>query len=287
MKSWKSWVVALVTSVAVASSTIAADAQNSQSATQSTATLTASSTTSTSNVAEQADLAATFDATTATARFAIEVLNLDSGASVSYGTGSFDTASIVKVDILAALLFHAQEEGRSLTAAEKSMATAMIERSDNTSATTLFSAVGGEAGLEEFNASIGLVDTDVGSDGFWGLTTTTVSDQIRLLGVMFGDGSVLTTSSQAYAEGLMSNVVDSQNFGVSTAADDLDSAALKVGYLQRSATGLWDVTSIGKIERSGVTYLVAVLSDGSSTYDAGVALVDDVSVKAVASMVTI
>lgn len=77
--------------------------------------------------------------------------------------------------------------------------------------------------------------------------------------------------------GLMSNVIDSQSFGVSAAADDADDAALKVGYLQRSATGLWDVTSIGEIEADGHTYLVAVLSDGNATFDSGVALVDQVA----------
>jgi len=92
---------------------------------------------------------------------------------------------------------------------------------------------------------------------------------------------VLDADSQAYEQGLMSNVVDSQNFGVSAAADDVGDAALKVGYLQRSATGLWDVTSIGRIESDGHTYLVAVLSDGNTSFDSGVDLVDQVARAAV------
>ncbi len=75
----------------------------------------------------------------------------------------------------------------------------------------------------------------------------------------------------------MSDVIDSQNFGVSAAADDADDAALKVGYLQRSATGLWDVNSIGEIEVGGDTYLMAVLSDDNESYESGVALVDEVA----------
>ena len=49
----------------------------------------------------------------------VAVLDMDSGASAVYGEGAFDTASIVKVDILAALLLQAQDAGRQLTAAEK------------------------------------------------------------------------------------------------------------------------------------------------------------------------
>jgi hypothetical protein len=80
---------------------------------------------------------------------------------------------------------------------------------------------------------------------------------------------------------LMSNVIDSQDFGVSAAGDD---AALKVGYLQRSATGLWDVNSIGEIEVGGETYLVVVLSNGNTSFDSGVALVDQVAKAAVSSV---
>ncbi|CAM5415924.1 hypothetical protein SALBM311S_12789 [Streptomyces alboniger] len=66
-----------------------------------------------------------------TAEVSVAVLDLDSGASAEYDEGTFDTASIVKVDILATLLLQAQDAGGRLTAPEKSYATAMIENSDN------------------------------------------------------------------------------------------------------------------------------------------------------------
>lgn len=89
--------------------------------------------------------------------------------------------------------------------------------------------------------------------------------------------SVLSADSQRYEQVLMAHVIDSQNFGVSAAADDADEAALKVGYLQRSATGLWDVASIGEIEADGHTYLVAVLTEGNASFHTGVALVDRIA----------
>ena len=95
---------------------------------------------------------------------------------------------------------------------------------------------------------------------------------------------MLTPESQELVRGLMSDVVDCQRFGVSAAADDAGDAVLKVGYLQRTATGQWDVTSIGEIEAGGHTYLVAVLTDGSPTFDSGVALVDAVARAAIDQM---
>lgn len=237
------------------------------------ATSTASATTSTSN-ASLSTATPSVAAIKTDARYSVAAVDLDTGESVSSGTGAFDTASIVKVDILVALLLQAQQDGIQLTEQQKSLATAMIEHSDNTAATTLFDEVGGKPGLEAINDGLGLTHTVVGTDGNWGLTQTTAADQIKLMRVVFGDGSVLTASSKAYAAELMSNVEADQNFGVSAAADDSQDAALKVGYLQRSQTGLWDVTSIGRIESDGHTYLVAVLSDSNANYAAGVQLVD-------------
>ncbi len=247
----------------------------SVSGTTAAATATTGTATTTSTAA--------LDAVSGEARWSVSVLDVGSGATLSYGdTGTFDTASIVKVDILAALLWQHQQDGTTLTDDERQAATVMIEQSDNAAATTLFAAVGGQDGLEAFNSRIGLTGTAVGSDGLWGLTQTTAADQVRLLDVVLGDSGVLDDDAQALVDQLMTGVVDAQRFGVTEAADDPDEAAVKVGYLQRSATGLWDVTSIGRVEVDGRTYLVAVLSDGSGTFADGAALTGAVARAAVA-----
>lgn len=115
------------------------------------------------------------------AEVAVAVLDAESGASASYGDGRFDTASIVKVDILAALLLRAQDEGRRLTAVEKSYATAMIEHSDNASASALWRTIGQADGLDAANERFGLTRTEGGDGTLWGLTQTTAVDQLRLL----------------------------------------------------------------------------------------------------------
>ena len=279
------WLVGLLASALIAVGALTLAPQDSNAATPSPAMTPAKSATPATTPTSSPEASTTaLEAIDTDADFAVAAIDVDTGETLAYGDGSFDTASIVKVDILAALLHHAQQDGRTLTASERTLATAMIERSDNTAATALFNAVGGKAGLETFNDVIGLDDTVVGSDGNWGLTQTTAADQLKLLEVVFGDDSVLSADSQAYEQGLMSDVIDSQNFGVSAAADDADDAALKVGYLQRSVTGLWDVTSIGKVEAGVHTYLVAVLSDRNTSFDNGVALVDQVAESAVESL---
>ncbi|NRQ49722.1 serine hydrolase [Aeromicrobium stalagmiti] len=283
--TFRTWAASAAISAVVATGVVVATSQDSEAATNAAAS-SSTAATSTANASSTTSTDA-LEAIETDARFSVSVLDVDSGASLTYGDGSFDTASIVKVDILAALLAQHQEAGTELTATEQAQAAAMIEQSANDAATALLEAVGGEVGLEAFNETIGLTETDIGADGYWGLTQTTSADQVRLLQVVLGDDSVLTPDAQAYARSLMSNVVDTQVFGVSAAADDADNAVLKVGYLQRSATGLWDVTSIGEIESGGRTYLVAILSDGSASYDAGVTLVDEIARAAVSGMTAI
>ncbi|MER5196591.1 serine hydrolase [Streptomyces sp. NPDC002755] len=211
------------------------------------------------------------------------VLDLDSGDNATYGENAFDTASIVKVDILATLLLQAQDADRHLTAAEKTYATAMIENSDNDSASALWRIIGKAQGLDAANERFGLTDTAGGDDMLWGLTQTTAADQLILLQQVFGDDSELSEASRTYLEGLMGQIAVDQHWGVSAAADG-SSWALKNGWLARSTTGLWDINSIGRVTVDGRDCLVAVLSNGNATQTAGISLVEQVARAAVSAL---
>ncbi|WP_432166653.1 serine hydrolase [Streptomyces sp. bgisy031] len=248
------------------------------------------------------------------ARVSVAVAALDGATdgAVYDGTSAFDTASIVKVDILAALLLRAQDAGRALTPQERAYATAMIENSDNASATALWEAIGGADGLDAANRTLGLTGTRAGAGGEWGLTQTTAEDQLTLLRAVFGtegtksaEGAAsaegtetaegtgtaqgtesgLSEASRAYVAGLMGRIASDQRWGVSAAADSAAVCALKNGWLPRSATGLWDINSVGRVSVGGKRYLVSVLSDGNPTKAAGVALVEGVA-KAAVSVLT-
>ncbi|TWV56640.1 serine hydrolase, partial [Streptomyces misionensis] len=214
------------------------------------------------------------------------VLDLDAGdaSPVLYGPDrAYDTASIVKVDILAALLLQAQDAHRSLTDEERGHAEPMIRRSDNASADALWRQIGRAPGLEAANKRLGLTSTTGGSGGRWGLTRTTASDQIRLLRAIFDDTapSALTPESRAYIRTLMGEVLPEQSWGVSAVSAAGAGPELKNGWLERSATRLWDVNSVGAVTVDGHRCLVAVLSDGSATMAAGVSLVEHTARQAV------
>lgn len=53
------------------------------------------------------------------------------------------------------------------------------------------------------------------------------------------------------------------------------------GWMPRTATGLWNINSIGRVTAGGHTYLVAVLSGGQRTKESGIALVESAAKAAV------
>jgi beta-lactamase class A len=214
----------------------------------------------------------------------VAVLDTTSGKRAVYGGAAFDTASIVKVDILATLLLQAQAAGRDLTTQERAYATDMIENSDNDATSALWTVVGSAKGLDAANRTLGLSATKGGGGTVWGVTQTTAADQIRLLQAVFGTKSPLTPASRAYIQGLMHHIDTEQDWGVSAAAETGSRTALKNGWLQRTATKKWDVNSIGQITSGGRVYLMAVLLNGCTTEEAGIAVVEKASRAAVAAL---
>ncbi|MGW1668530.1 serine hydrolase [Streptomyces sp. NPDC002324] len=213
------------------------------------------------------------------AAVSVSVLDVASGESAGYGDARFDTASIVKLNILAALLLRAEDAGRPLTARERTYASAMIRDSDNASATALWKVIGQAGGLDAANERFGLTDTEGGDGLYWGLTQTTAADQLALLRQVFGDDgtSELSAAARSYVQELMGRIAPGQDWGVSAAASGGvggSGFALKNGWLPRTATGLWDINSVGRVTVEGRAYLVAVVSHGNTTKAKGVTLVE-------------
>ncbi|WP_406415665.1 serine hydrolase [Streptomyces sp. NBC_00873] len=218
------------------------------------------------------------------ASLSVAVLDPADGRAARYGVRAgttYDTASIVKVDILAALLLKAQDEHRGLTAQEKASAASMIRISDNASADALWRVIGEAPGLNAANGRLGLTGTTGGGDGHWGLTQTTATDQLALLSAVFGTDSPLDQASRACLRGLMGGIAAGQDWGVSAAGPV---TGLKNGWLQRTATGRWDVNSIGLVRVDGHDRLVAVLSRGSVSMADGVQLVEKAAKAAVQAL---
>jgi beta-lactamase class A len=210
---------------------------------------------------------------------AVAVDDLTTGAQAAYrGSQHFVTASIVKVDILATLLYQARGDVQALTPEEQALATTMIENSDDNAASELYTEDNGAPGITAVNRALGLRQTRVGTDGYWGLTSTTVDDQIRLLLQVFTRPSALTPASQAYIRYLMSHVEVDQQWGAPAAATRGTRFMVKNGWLPNPT--LWEINSLGDIEHDHQRMLIAVLSDDNTGEYSGISIIEEVARRA-------
>jgi Beta-lactamase enzyme family len=187
----------------------------------------------------------------------------------------FDSASVVKVTILSALLRKLQQEHRSLTAQQRKLATEMITVSDNNAASTLWAETGYPS-LQHFLDLAGMKETVLGPDGYWGLTLITAHDELTLLQLLTSANTVLTAASRDYVLGLMTRVVSYERWGVPAGAPTDVTVHVKNGWLPLPTHG-WRINSIGSFSGAGQDYMIVVLTDDNPTMAYGVDTVQDVA----------
>jgi beta-lactamase class A len=210
---------------------------------------------------------------TSAGHVSVAALDVTTGLSFRYAADTpIKTASVVKLDILEALLLQSQDDGRAPSDASRALATLMVQQSDNDAASRLWEDLGGVPALDAANRRLGVRSTRLLDR--WGSSTTTASDQLALLAALQTPGP-LDPDSRAYALDLMRNVVGEQRWGVSAAADPGTATALKNGWAPADADGgRWVVGSVGIVTAAGAPVLLAVLTERQASKDAGVQLVE-------------
>lgn len=178
----------------------------------------------------------------------------------------FETASIVKVEILTRWLL--LREGQDLPPHELDLADRMITASDNDATNELCLAIAAESQVDSVP---GGTDACVG-DGLWGEDETNAAAQLEVLNSTLASDAVLDESSQDTVAMLMGEVLDDQNWGVSAACEDGESALLKNGWDIRE--GGWLAHSVGVV---GDDLHMVVLTHGHDSEEEGIAHVEAIS----------
>ncbi|MFI8889658.1 serine hydrolase [Streptomyces paradoxus] len=190
-------------------------------------------------------------------------------------SSAYDSASVVKVTVLATLLWDAKKTNRYLTDRENTLAKAMITKSDNAATSTLWKQLG-MTKIKGFLSAAGMTQTKPGANGYWGLTQITVTDEQKLLKLLTAKNAVLSDNSRAYILKLMNQVVSSQRWGTPYGVPSGVTVAVKNGWLQRSTNG-WRVHSVGAFKGGGHDYVMTVLTHGNSTMNYGIATIQAVA----------
>lgn len=191
-------------------------------------------------------------------------------------SATYYTASIIKVAVLANLLNNHEDNNTSLSADEQTLAHDMITLSDNQATTTLLNTYqGGYTAPNRLFNQLGMTHTKMNTAA-WGLSTTTATDQIKLLNALaYGTKSPLDQADRNYVLQLMANVAPDQAWGMSSELADNAQVELKNGWLELD-TG-WVVNTIGHVKTENSNYTIAVLTNGNATQDQGIDLIESLA----------
>ncbi|MFJ4788820.1 serine hydrolase [Streptomyces sp. NPDC088794] len=190
-------------------------------------------------------------------------------------SSAFDSASVVKVTVLATLLWDAKKHNRYLTDTEAARAKAMITKSDNDATSKLWKQLG-MTKIKGFLAAAKMTQTKPGANGYWGLTQITVTDEQKLLKLITAKNTVLSDNARDYIQKLMGQVISSQRWGTPYGAPSGVSVHVKNGWLQRATHG-WRVHSVGTFKGGGHDYMITVLTHGNSTMNYGITTIQGVA----------
>jgi hypothetical protein len=180
----------------------------------------------------------------------------------------FETASVVKVMMLTAFLQMRSAQHRALSAADRSLLYPMIHISDNNAASAVFSIVG-SAAVSRVAREAGMSDYAPGV-GWWAFTQTSAADQARFFFVL---DRLIPKQFWAYARGLMAGIEPSQSWGVPPVARPRWQVFFKTGALP--SQGLFN--EVARLERPGLTFTIAVFTDGDPSMSYGEQTIEGVA----------
>jgi hypothetical protein len=196
------------------------------------------------------------------------VYDVKSAETFTYHNGIRErTASMVKIDVLADLLYESQEDSRPLTAKQESLATTMIEDSNDKAADKLWADIGGRDGIDEFNEMIGVKNTIPSYS--WGDIDTTPLDQLQLLKVITLPNKYLDAASRQYEMTLMEGVIGSERFGLGWGSPGKATVGLKDGYYPEIGTG-WQLNTSGFVIYQGRFYLATIMAAKNPNEEYGI-----------------
>lgn len=179
-----------------------------------------------------------------------------------------NSASVVKVMFMIALLREPSVRHDALTAGEKALLGPMIKRSDNQSAAAIYNRVG-EAALYKLARDAGL--DHFTTQPLWGLTTITSGSQARLFNRL---ERYIPKRHRAYAMKLLARIVPSQRWGIPKFAPEGWRLHYKGGWAGRPN---WRVNQVMTLRRSQRRFSVAILTRDQPSKEYGEETIEGVA----------
>ena len=207
-------------------------------------------------------------ADTRAGRISFAVVDEDGKMHASHPDRVHNSASVVKVLFMIALLRQHGVRHDDLTASEKALLEPMIQRSDNDAASAIFNRVG-EPALYE------LAD-DIGLDHFttqptWGLTTITAGSQARFFSRI---EEYIPKRHRRYAMHLLTQIIPEQRWGIPPVAPEHWTLHIKGGW---SGAPSWRVNQVMLLRNAPRRFSLAILTREQPSFAYGTESIEGVA----------
>ncbi|HET7821370.1 MAG TPA: serine hydrolase [Ornithinibacter sp.] len=203
----------------------------------------------------------------------LELVDLRRGQSFRFDAEEGYCYSTIKVLILTTVLQQRQEQGKELSARQRSLAERMITRSDNVATEALLAEVGRDE-VRRVADLVGMDHTHL-DDGWWGLWRTTPGDLNTMVSAVLSSDAVLDGSRRAVARFLMADVVPEQRWGVFAPESSRVHVAAKNGW--GPLPDGYRMNSVGWVSADDREYQLAILSNSPEGFRYGRRTISEVA----------
>jgi hypothetical protein len=179
-----------------------------------------------------------------------------------------NSASVVKVMFMVALLREPDVRDDALSASEKHLLGPMIKRSDNQAATAIYTRVG-EGALHELARDAGM--RHFTTQPLWGLTTITAGEQARFL---YRLERFIPRRHRGYALHLLTRIVASQRWGIPPVAPRGWKLHFKGGW---SGAPSWRVNQVMLVRDPPRRFSLAILTREQPSFGYGQETIEGVA----------
>lgn len=195
------------------------------------------------------------------------------------------TASVIKAQVLGAVLLRAQDAGRTLTSWERSQIGPMIRYSFNPETANLYVDLGGAAGMHATDRRFGVTNTS--HTPKFGATQSTAVDRTNVALRLLHTSGALAEANRDIAWTYMADVHPLQEWGISAGVPVGWTVAQKNGFYPSAGVG-WRVGSSGFVRQHGGDqgYAITVMTEGASNQRTGIRLTEEIA-RRVASALTV
>ena len=187
-----------------------------------------------------------------------------------------ETASVIKVVVMACIMHRAEQEGRLVDEWELSLMWPMITASDNDATDILWNELGGGPGVADCLADLGATGITPYYGPYWGTSTASAVGMATFTGRL-AFGELVNGVHRAVALAMLTSVIDDQRWGIPAGAEDSGEEIVGVKDGWYPDDDGWRVNSVGFVSPLSPTetpYAIAAMTNYQSTMEYGIATIE-------------